>query len=189
MGARIVVLKGSPREKGNSSTLADRVAEGAREGGAEVESFRLHAMDIRPCRGCDACVKTGVCAIKDDMRMLGPKLRGADAVVLASPVYWFTFSAQLKTCMDRWYALWHPHNDFLKGRRVGIVLSYGDTNLVTSGGRNAVSTIRSVASFLGADIVGCVHGSLSAVGDAQKNPNLLASAFRLGKKLARTPER
>jgi multimeric flavodoxin WrbA len=188
MGVRVVILQGSPRPKGNSSTLADRVAAGAREGGAEVESFHLHSMDIRPCRGCDACLKTGVCAVKDDMRTLGPKLRAADAIVLASPVYWFTMSAQLKTCMDRWYALWHPDNDFLKGKKIGIVLAYGDTNLVTSGGRNAIATIKSAASFLDAEIVGCVHGSLNAVGDAQKNPRLMASAFRLGKKLAQTKE-
>jgi multimeric flavodoxin WrbA len=182
---RIVVLKGSPRINGNSSTLADQVAAGAREAGAEVESFHLHAMDIRPCRGCDGCVKTGVCVVKDDMKVLGPKLRAADALVLASPVYWFTLSAQLKACMDRWYALWHPGNDFLKGRRIAVVLSYGDADLKSSGGRNALAAIRDAAAFLEAEIAGCVHGSLSAVGDAAKNPRLMDAAFRLGRKLAR----
>jgi len=185
MAARIVVLKGSPREKGNSSTLAEEAAEGARAEGATVESFSLHSMDIRPCRACDGCLKTGVCLIKDDMRTLGPKLRAADAVILASPVYWFSMSAQLKTCMDRWYALWHPKNDFLKGRKIGIILAYGDADLVTSGGRNAVRTLKDAAAYLEAEVVGCVHGSLSGIGDARKNPKLMAAAFRLGKRLAR----
>ena len=55
MSRRILVLKGSPREKGNSSVLADKVAEGAAETGATAEAVSLHRMDIRPCRGCDTC--------------------------------------------------------------------------------------------------------------------------------------
>lgn len=184
MAVRVVVLKGSPRAKGNSSTLAEEAAAGAREEGAVAETFHLHSMDIRPCRGCDGCVKTGVCVVKDDMRILGPKLKAADAVVLASPVYWFTMSAQLKACMDRWYALWHPKNDFLKGRRIGIILAYGDSDLAASGGRNAVRTIKDAAAFLGAEVVGCVHGTMNAVGDAEKNRRLMSAAFRLGRRLA-----
>lgn len=184
MAAHIVVLEGSPRAKGNSSTLAKEAAAAAREAGAEVECFHLHSMDIRPCRGCDGCVKTGVCVIKDDMRKLGPKLRAADAVLLASPVYWFSMSAQLKACIDRWYALWHPKNDFLRGRKIGVILAYGDSDLVTSGGRNALHSIKDAAAFLRADFVGCVHGTLNAIGDAGKDPRLMAAARRLGKKLA-----
>jgi len=185
MGGHIVILKGSPRKRGNSSMLADQAACGARDAGAAVESFFLHGMDIRPCRGCDACVKSGVCVIKDDMRVVGPALRTADAVVLASPVYWFTYSAQLKACIDRWYALWHPRNTLLKGKRIGIVLSYGDADLASSGGRNAVRALKDAAAFLGAEVTGCVHGSLDAVGDAEKNPRLMRAAYLLGRKIAR----
>ncbi len=106
MTKRILILKGSPREKGNSAVLADQVAAAAHEAGAEVESICLQALDIRPCDACDACVETeGVCIIKDDMQAIYPKLLQADAIVLASPIYWFTVSAQLKLCIDRWYGL------------------------------------------------------------------------------------
>jgi multimeric flavodoxin WrbA len=184
MARKIVILKGSPRAKGNSSVLADAVAEGAEAAGAEVESFILHGMDIRPCRGCDGCVKTGVCVIKDDMRVIGPKLQAADAIVLASPVYWFTFSAQLKLCIDRWYALWHPRRTLFRKKSVGIVLAYGDTDLATSGGKNAVATYKSMFGFLGSTIVGIVHGSLNAVGEAERNLPLMRKARALGVKLA-----
>ena len=102
---RILILKGSPRKRGNSAILADQVAAGAAEAGAAVESFDLHGMDIRPCDNCDFCQGSGECVINDDMQLLYPKLLEADAIVIASPIYWFTVSAQMKLCIDRWYAL------------------------------------------------------------------------------------
>ena len=105
MGKQILVFKGSPRVNGNSSTLADEAAAGARAAGAEVECFSLHLMDIRACDACDICHETGVCVLKDDMQTLYPKLEQADAIIIASPVYWFTMSAQTKLMIDRWYAL------------------------------------------------------------------------------------
>jgi multimeric flavodoxin WrbA len=53
-------------------------------------------MDIRPCDGCEFCQETGVCVVKDDMQKLYPLIQAADALVLASPIYWFTYNAQLK---------------------------------------------------------------------------------------------
>jgi multimeric flavodoxin WrbA len=88
MTNKILILKGSPREKGNSATLAERCADGAREAGASVESIYLHGLDIRACDGCDLCTE-GSCIIEDDMKPIFPKLADADAIVLASPIYWF----------------------------------------------------------------------------------------------------
>ena len=189
MGNNIIILKSSPRKLGNSNVLADQVAEGAREAGAEVESINLHGMDIRPCDGCDFCRETGTCVLKDDMQPLYPKLLKADGVVLASPIYWFTYSAQLKICIDRWYALFNDRGDFFKSKPFGIILTYGDDDLYSSGGINAMHTIESMCRFLKADIVGWVHGSLNDIGDAQKHPELMTKARELGRKLAAEPGR
>jgi len=184
MAKSIVILKGSPREKGNSAVLADQVGAGARDSGAQVESFYLHGMDIRACDGCDTCHETGACVVKDDMQKLYPKLLAADAIVLASPIYWFTFSAQLKTCIDRWYALWNYKNDLFKVKSFGVVLAFGDTDLYTSGGINAIHTLETMFNYIQADVAGWVYGSLSNEGDAQKHPELMEKAYRLGRKLA-----
>ena len=184
MGKQIVILKGSPREGGNSSVLADQARAGAESCGMSVESFFLHGMDIRPCDGCDFCRETGVCVVKDDMQKLYPKLLAADAILLASPIYWFTYSAQLKLCIDRWYALWNFKHDMLKGKPVGVILTYGDTDLYTSGGINAIQTFETMFHFLQADLVGWVYGSVMDVGDAQKNTELLEKAYQLGKQIA-----
>lgn len=184
MNKSIIILKGSPRQKGNSAVLAEQVAAGALESGAQVESFYLHGMDIRPCDGCDECIDTGACVIKDDMQKLYPKLITADAIVLASPIYWFTYSAQLKACIDRWYALWNDQHDLFKSKVFGVVLTYGDDDLYTSGGINAIHKLETMFRFLQTNVVSWVYGSLGGVGDAQKHPELMEKAYRLGKKLA-----
>ena len=130
---QILILKSSPRKRANSSILADQVAAGARDAGATVESFDLHSLNIRPCDACDFCQDTTECVINDDMQMLYPKLRAADAIVVASPIYWFTLSAQAKLCIDRWYALEGPDGSALAGKQFGLALTYGDVDPYTSG--------------------------------------------------------
>jgi multimeric flavodoxin WrbA len=185
MTKQILILKGSPREKGNSATLAARLAAGAMQAGAQVESIYLHSLDIRPCDACDLCKEPGSgCVIEDDMQPLYPKLAGADAIVLASPIYWFNFSAQLKLCMDRWYGFQSSQWRELQNKPFGIILTYGDTDLYSSGGINAIHTFESMARFLHGELVGIVHASLDEAGEAKKQSALLEQAYRLGQQLA-----
>ena len=182
----ILILKGSPREKGNSSSLADQVAAGAAACGAQVESYVLQSMNIQPCNACDACHETEdrQCVIEDDMQILYPKLRNADAIVIASHIYWFTMSAQTKLCIDRWYALEGPRGNALAGKQIGIVLTYGDSNQFTSGAINAMRAFEDMFRYIKADIVGMVYGTAMNTGDAQKQPDLMERAYKLGQKLA-----
>jgi len=181
----VLVLKSSPRVIGNSNALAKQVEMGAKDSGAYVESLMLHHMDIRPCDACDDCQETGVCVIKDDMQQIYPLLEKADSIVIAGPVYWFTISAQAKLCVDRWYAL-SPYKEKFRDKRIGIILTYGDPDLHSSGGINAIHTFKSMFKYLGAEIVGIVHGSAHEIGGAEKQPELMESAYSLGQKLGST---
>jgi multimeric flavodoxin WrbA len=182
---KIVIVKGSPRREGNSAILADQVAEGARSGGARVETFSLHHMDIHPCDACDACQSEPYrgCIIGDDMQILYPKLLDADALVIASPVYWFTVSAQTKLFMDRCYALVDKDGYALRGKKVAIVMTYGDSDPFTSGAVNAFRTFQDGFRFIGAEIAGFVYGSASAPGDIRSDTAVMARAYDLGKRL------
>jgi len=188
-GKNILILKGSPREKSNSSALADQVALGAREEGAQVDVFTLNDMKILPCDACDMCQEIDEdCVFDDDMQILYPKLRQADAIVIASPIYWFTISAQTKLCIDRWYALESPNGNALKGKQFGILLTYGDSDPYTSGAINAIRTFQDMTHYLGADIVGIVYASAMDEGDISKQPKVLEKAYTLGKKLGAESE-
>ena len=185
MAKRVLILKGSPRGHGNSSVLADRVADGAREAGAEVETFHLQTLDIRPCDACEACheFKDGGCIIDDDMQKLYPQLLSSDAIVLASPVYWFNVSAQMKLFIDRWYALETSTGNGLAGKKFGIVLTYGDIDPYTSGAINAIHMFRDIFHYIRADIAGVVYGSATNPGDILKQPEILEKAYQLGLKM------
>jgi multimeric flavodoxin WrbA len=182
----VLIAVGSPRKKGNSATLAEQVAAGASSSGARVETFFLHDLNIKPCTACDGCRKKKHidCVIQDDMQMLYSKLRSADAVVIASPIYWFTVSAQTKLFMDRWYGLGGVDGYALKGKRFGIVLAYADTDPFVSGAVNALHTLRDALGFIEAEIVGMVYGSASKAGEIRNNKDLMKEALELGKKLA-----
>ncbi len=185
---KILLVMGSPRKEGNSATLAKQVASGAEASGAEVESFYLDAMNIQPCTACDACreERGKDCTIDDDMQALYPRLRRADAVVIASPIYWFTVSAQTKLFMDRWYAFGGPQEEYaaFSGKRIGIVLTYGDLDPFVSGAVNALRTFQDAFNYVGAEIVGMIYGSASEAGEIQNNRDLMESAYALGKQLA-----
>jgi multimeric flavodoxin WrbA len=182
---KVVILKGSPREKGNSAALADQVAAGAKAAGADVENIYLHGLDIRPCDACELCHEQGAdgCVIEDDMQPLYPKLVEADAIVISSPVYWFTLSAQAKLCIDRWYALEGPQGSALKGKHFALLLSYGDTDPYTSGAINAIHTFQDMCRYLKAQVDGILYGSASESGEIQEQTKLMEQAQQLGQKL------
>lgn len=187
---KMVILKGSPRKYGNSATLADQVAAGAQDAGVDVESIYLHGLDIAPCDACDSCqgVAEVDCIIDDDMQMLYPKLREADAVVYASPIYWFTVSAQLKLFMDRCYGFGgdtdEPEDHALAGKRIGVVLTYGGDDPYDSGAINAIRAFQDMFDYIPAEIVGIVYGYGMDAGEIQKNEDVMQKAYDLGSKLA-----
>ncbi len=107
MGKKIIVLNGSPRANGNTSELIKSFTEGAESVGHTVTRFDLQRMDIHPCLGCCAGGKdrNNPCVQKDDMGIIYPAYEEADMVVLASPLYYWTISGQLKAAFDRLFAV------------------------------------------------------------------------------------
>jgi multimeric flavodoxin WrbA len=182
---QVLVILGSPRKKGNSSTLAERIARGAKSVGAKVETLFFQDLKISPCRGCDTCQKhdSKGCAIKDDMQEIYPKLIGADAWVIASPVYWFTMSAQTKIFMDRCYALTAYARNPFAGKRIAIAMSYGDIDPVKSGCVNALRTFQDAFRYTGSKIAGMVYGSAMEAGEIANNEDLMREAEKLGERL------
>jgi len=99
---KLVAILGSPRGmRGNTGLLMEGLLQGARDSGAEVEVFSLSEWEVHPCRGCEACHLTGKCPIKDDFARIYGEMAEADGLVLASPNYVLSVSAQMKALLDR----------------------------------------------------------------------------------------
>ncbi|MBW2091253.1 MAG: flavodoxin family protein [Deltaproteobacteria bacterium] len=181
----VLILLGSPRKKGNSAVLAEHLAQGAESAGAKVETIYLNGMKISPCQSCYTCQKpdTKGCAINDDMQHIFPKLIQSEAWVIASPVYWFTMTAQTKLFMDRCFALPAYGKNPFAGKRIAIAMAYEGSDPFNSGAVNAFRTFQDIFNYVGAKIVGMVYGSAFKAGEIKSNQALLEQAERLGHRL------
>ncbi len=113
-------IAGSPREGGNTDLLLDEALRGAEEGGARTVKLALRRLRIAPCNGREEAAAGEPCAVRDGMREVFAAVRGAGAVVLASPIYFGSVSAQMKTMIDRFQCVW------LAEHRRGIRLFPGE---------------------------------------------------------------
>ena len=117
MDKKIVILNGSPRKTGNTSALIKSFKEGAENSGNTVKEFFLDNMNIHGCKGCFSgnSKRECPCVQKDDMALIYPAIKECDVVVLASPLYYWTMSGQLRTALDRLFALEEGDSNLLRG--------------------------------------------------------------------------
>ena len=176
MSKKILILSGSPRKGGNSDYLCDKFFEGAVETGHEVEKIFVSEKNIGYCRACYACRKTHKCIIKDDMSAILDKIIDADVLVLASPVYFYSINAQIKTVLDRTLARWTE----LKDKEFYYILSAGedDKNIM----ERSVECFRGFADcFQGSVERGVIYGhGLYEKKDA-RNSDFADDAYKMGK--------
>lgn len=104
---KVLILSSSPRRDGNSQLMSEAFSKGALAKGHSVELIRLEEKKIGWCRACDACLRNGgTCILSDDMHDILKRYQEADVIVLATPVYFYGISAQMKTFIDRTYPIW-----------------------------------------------------------------------------------
>ena len=117
----ILILSGSPRKGGNTELLVEAFAKGAAERQHHVEIVSVRDYNVNPCLGCDACFKNdaNTCAQKDDMAAIYEKMSQADMLVIASPVYFYGISAQLKAVIDRCH---NPIRDSFNIQKMALLL-------------------------------------------------------------------
>lgn len=121
---KLVAIMGSPHGmNGNTGMLLQRMLQGVRDAGAEVELISLSEKDVQPCRGCDACHITGECIIADDFADIRRAFEQADGLILASPNYIVSVTAQLKALLDRCSPL--IHLQALEGKYAAAVVTSG----------------------------------------------------------------
>ena len=103
---KVLGIYGSARKGGNSDQLLDKALEGARSSGAETLSVYARDLKMSGCLACNGCEKTGKCIVKDDMQSVYPLFEWADIIFMASPIYFYGLSGQVKLIIDRAQAIW-----------------------------------------------------------------------------------
>lgn len=186
MSAKIVVLNGSPRRQGCTAALVDEIIRGAvEEQDAEVDDYYLNGMKIQGCQSCYSCKTTGRCAVQDAMQQLYDPIAAAAGIVLATPVYMWQMSGQLKLVLDRLLPFLRPGytSALAPGKKVLLAVTQGreDTGMF----RHYFEHVGKTLLFLGfGSYEILIAGGTHEPADLQKQPAVLAEARRLGAWLA-----
>ena len=187
----------SPAAQASQASRRDGKAQGGKapeveaRTSAELQRFSLRELKIGPCLGCDECKKSpeARCVQEDDMQRIYPVLERADTLLLATPVYSFNLSAQIKIFIDRMYALWNEGGlDRLQGKRIVLILTYGDEDVFASGGVNAIRSIQDLSRFYGMEPPEVIHCRAGDEGEAELNAEIIERAARAGRRLATAQE-
>ena len=184
-----LILQGSPRQGGNTELLADHVARTMSQGGAAVRTIRLADLELHGCRECFACQKVldlPGCPTKDDMPAVYDAVAEADLIVLATPVFCWGMTAQLKAAVDRFYAFC-KFGAAPDGGLLSLIAGKQSALLVTAGGgpydgaELCVSGYRSMAEFMGLKDRGeLVEAPAGETGAARQALLSRAANFALG---------
>lgn len=179
MSKQVLIISSSPRRGGNSDTLCDQFGKGAEEAGNSVEKIRLAEMKIDYCSACYACKTKEQCVKQDDMAQVIDKMRKANVIVLATPVYFYTMCAQMKTMIDR--TLGGAQSPGLENKEFYLIATAAD-------GKSAMErTVDGLRGYLeclpGAKEMGVIYGAGAwQLGDIQGNP-AMQEAYRMGKSI------
>lgn len=171
MSRKVVIISSSPRRKGNSEILCDQFLKGAKEAGCEVEKINLNDYTIHPCIACDYCRHHDqTCFRKDDANKIIQKMIDADVWVLASPVYFYSVTAQMKLLIDRFYAREYEIRESNKRKQVYYIITSGAPDLT-----NHTATLESMRGFIQVlrtiDEAGVINGAGAFhLGDATHHP-------------------
>jgi len=193
METTVLGISGSPHRHGNTETLLDKFLEGAQAAGAVIDKVVLKTLNYTPCRGCNACHKTGECVVHDDAIVLYEKILAADCIAVASPIYTMGITAELKGFIDRQQYLWarkfilktlYFPDDHIK-RHKGIFISTAGLGWenVFDGAFPVITALFNTTGFEYYDNI--IANDLDKYGGIRNHPTALSEAYEKGQKVVR----
>ena len=189
---KAIALNGSPRRGGNTDILLAEAIRGLKEQGSDVTTYNLDTLNLRPCLNCGKCDDAGLCVVKDDMQTIHQEIRSADRIIVASPIFFFSVSAQTKIMIDRCQAFWAekyvrkkpvPAGAF--GRK-GLLLLVGGMkrNEKNVGFECSEATVRAFFRTVNVqEHVTLAYDGVDEKGAITKHATALAEAYEAGKAL------
>jgi len=192
MEIKVLGISGSPHRHGNTETLLESFLDGAHTSGAAIEKIVLKTLQYSPCRGCNACHKTGECVVNDDAIILYEKILASDCLAVASPIYTMGITAELKGFIDRQQYLWARKfilktlyfSDVHIKRHKGIFISTAGLGWenVFDGAFPVITALFNTTGFEYYDNV--IANDMDRFGGIRNHPTALKEAFDKGMKIA-----
>ena len=179
MSKNVLIFSASPRKHGNSDLLCDRFMAGAKAVGHNAEKIFLRDKKINYCLACDGCRKNGgACVQEDDMAGILDKIIAADVLVMATPVYFYTMDAQMKTLIDRTYAKFPE----ISNKDMYFIVTAADTNRESL--ERTIEGFRGFTScYSGLEEKGIIYGTGAwNIGDI-KGSKAMDEAYGMGKSI------
>jgi multimeric flavodoxin WrbA len=183
---KATIIIGSPKKNGNTARLVEAMISAIDSKNISLNKFELSKLKrINHCTGCDFCKKDELhkCVYKDGLNEIIAEVRNCDLFVIACPIYFFNFNSLTKAFIDRLFYSSEINNDenILKGKIIGVIITYGLTNVIDSGAKNALQSFYDISQFVGLKILDMVYGS---IGDDQEQTEMLLNrAKNLGKRI------
>ena len=183
----VLGINGSPRIGGNTDILLDKALEGARTKGTKTEKVILNTLKFSPCQECENIRDDGTCIIDDDLQPLYKRIEDADVIILASPIFFGSLSAQTKMMIDRFQCAWRVKyilkKDIFKRRRKGAFISVEASNRKDFFD-NAKSIVKNLFATINVEYKEELFcSSIDEKGSILKYPDILEKAFDLGQRL------
>lgn len=180
MSKKVLVVSTSLRKNANSEILAQEFVRGAKETGHEVEKVSLQGREIKFCIGCLACQSTKRCVLHDSVSDILEKMKTADIIVFATPIYFYEMTGQMKTLLDRTNPLFPSPYNF---RDIYFIATAADDNESALDG--AVKGLQGwIDCFDKAQLKGIVYGTgLNNGGEALQVHGLLKHAYQMGRQV------
>ncbi|MEN6442297.1 MAG: flavodoxin family protein [Methanoregula sp.] len=197
MTVTVLGISGSPHRHGNTETLLDSFLDGARAAGATVEKVVLKEFQYSPCRGCNACHKTGKCVVKDDAVAIFDKILAADCLAVASPIYSMGITAELKGLIDRGQYLWARKfilktlfftDEHIKRHKALFISTAGQSwDHVFDGAFPMVTALFNGVGFEYYDNI--IANNMDKYGGIKNHPTAIKDAFLKGQKVVHVLEK
>ena len=172
---KVLILAGSPRVGGNSDLLCDSFAKGAKEAGHEITKIYVQKQKIGHCLACYGCRETGKCVQHDDMEKILEQMLAADVIVLATPVYFYSMSGQMKTLIDRTLPKWLD----IKGKEFYFIATAADKK---EGLESTMLALKGLTDCLpGSEVKGRIYGYGVYNKGEVLNTAAMNEAYKMGK--------
>jgi multimeric flavodoxin WrbA len=177
---KVTALVGSPRKKGNTDLLIDKILEGAKNVGSSVTKIYLYDQTILPCADCRKCFKALKCQEDDDMQKIYQEIDDSDVIIFGTPVYWYTMSAMMKLLVDRLRP--YTVNNKLKGKKAVLVIPSDEGYKACT---DLIKIFANIFDILGMQLVDNLCVKAHERGEVEKQPESLEKAYKIGESIGK----